>query len=392
MTAETPGTKEAGPGRLASTLLEKSALPPDWMPAYRAVPRDAFVPDRLWPGTAGGSRQGEVIDRNADPARWWETVYSDVPLTTQWDDGAHAGTDRGRSPTSSNSMPTMVFSMLDALGVRRGNRVLEVGTGTGWNAALLSYRLGPDNVVTVEVDPSVAEEARRHLAAAGLDPLSVVGDGARGYPDGAPYDRIIATCGISRLPYAWVEQAAEGAVIVAPWGPPYGGQGIVRLVVGEGGVALGPFVTSSSFMRLRDQRDAFPPTDRFPGAANRPGAASRRTTSLSPDDMGDWHHMFTLGVQVPDMFCRVEWGEAGACRLWLLDMGRTSWATADHVPGRTEFEVAEHGPRRLWSAAEDAMSWWRAQGEPRFERYGLTVTPYGQRVWLDSPDNPVPVR
>nr|WP_206323678.1 methyltransferase domain-containing protein [Streptomyces sp. HNM0574] len=387
-----PGANEAGPGGLASVLRDKGALTSAWMPAYRAVPRDAFVPDRLWPGTAGGNRQGEVIDRNTDPARWWERVYSDVPLTTQWDDGAHPGTDKGRSPTSSNSMPKMVFSMLDALGVERGHRVLEVGTGTGWNAALLAYRLGPENVVTVEVDPAVAEEARRRLAAAGLNPLTVVGDGAQGCPDGAPYDRVIATCGISTVPYAWVEQAAEGAVIVAPWGPPYGGQAVARLRVGEDGVAMGPFVMSSAFMRLRDQRDTFPPTDAFPGVANRPSPASRRTTALSPDDMGDWHHMFTLGVQVPDLFCRVERCEKGAYRLWLLDTGRTSWARADYVPARTEFEVAEYGPRRLWSEAEAVMSWWREKGEPRFERYGLTVTPRGQHVWLDSPDNPVPVR
>lgn len=385
-------TKEVGPGGLASVLLEKGALTLDWLPAYRAVPRDAFVPGRLWPGTAGGNRQGEVIDRNTDPARWWGKVYSDVPLTTQWDDGAHTGTDKGRSPTSSNSMPKMVFSMLDALSVERGNRALEIGTGTGWNAALLAYRLGPDNVVTVEVDPAVAEEARRRFAEVDLTPVSVVGDGTQGHAEGAPYDRIIATCGISRVPYAWVEQAAEGAVIVAPWGPPYGGQAVVRLKVGEGGVAMGSFVMSSAFMRLRDQRDTFPPTDAFPGAANWPSTASRRTTPLSPDDMGAWHHMFTLGVQVPDMFCRVEWGKDGAYRLWLLDMGCTSWATADYEHGRTEFEVAQYGPRHLWSEAEAVMSWWREQGEPRFARYGLTVTAHGHRVWLDSPDNPVPVR
>ncbi|MGP3987992.1 methyltransferase domain-containing protein [Streptomyces sp. 3N207] len=332
-----------------------------------------------------------MIDRSTDPAGWWGKVYSDVPLTTQWDDGAHTGNSKGRTPTSSNSMPKMVFAMLDALSVERGNRVLEVGTGTGWNAALLSYRLGPDNVVTIEVDPAVADEARRRFTATELTPLSVVGDGAQGYPDGAPYDRIIATCGISRVPYAWVEQARTGGLVVAPWGPPYGGQAVARLQAGEGGIASGPFVMSSAFMRLRDQRDQFPPTASFPGAADWPAEGERRTTALSPDDMGDWHHMFTLGVQVPDLFCRVECGQGGAYRLWLLEMSGQSWATADYEHGRTAYEVVESGPRRLWAEAEAVMSWWREQGEPRFERYGLTVTPHGQRVWLDHPRNPVPV-
>ncbi|MFI8854050.1 methyltransferase domain-containing protein [Streptomyces sp. NPDC053499] len=392
MTEAEPSTKGAGPEGLASVLLEKGVLTSDWLPAYKAVPRDAFVPDRLWPGTAGGNRQGEVIDRNTDPALWWAKVYSDVPLTTQWDDGAHTGSGKGRIPTSSNSMPKMVFAMLEALSVERGDRVLEVGTGTGWNAALLAYRLGSDNVVTVEVDPAVAAEARRRFAATGLTPLSVIGDGARGHPQAAPYGRLIATCGISRVPYAWVEQTRIGGLIVAPWGPPYGGQAVARLRVGEDGVASGPFVMSSAFMRLRDQRDRFPATASFPGAADWPGDGQRRTTALSPDDMGDWHHMFTLGVQVPDLFCRVEWRQGGAYRLWLLEMSGQSWATADYEHGRTAYEVVESGPRRLWSEAEAVMEWWRGQGEPRFEQYGLTVTPQAQRVWLGHPDNPVPVR
>ncbi|MDJ1137711.1 protein-L-isoaspartate(D-aspartate) O-methyltransferase [Streptomyces iconiensis] len=282
-------------------------------------------------------------------------------------------------------------------GDRRSNAA--VLPDTGWNAALLSYRLGQDNVVTVEVDPAVAAEGRRRFAGIGLVPLSVVGDGAQGYARRAPYDRIIATCGIARVPYTWVEQAREGAVIVAPWGPPYGGQAVARLRVGGDGVATGPFVASSAFMRLRDQRDRFPVTRTFPGAAQWPGEGTRRTTTLSPDDMGAWHHMFTLGVRVPDLFCRVERGEGGreggegAYRLWLLEMSGQSWATADYEDGRTEYEVVESGPRRLWAEAEAVMSWWREQGEPGFERYGLTVMPHGREtVWLDRPDNLVPVR
>ncbi|MCA6090921.1 hypothetical protein LE181_01860 [Streptomyces sp. SCA3-4] len=124
----------------------------------------------LWPGRASGTVQGDCTDRAIDPKAWWNKVYSDIPLTTQWDDGTHTGSGMGSSPASSNSMPTMVFSMLCALSVEPGNRVLEVGTGTGtgWNAALLAYRLGSDNVVTVEVDPANAKEARRRLKAVGL--------------------------------------------------------------------------------------------------------------------------------------------------------------------------------------------------------------------------------
>ncbi|GGX93437.1 methyltransferase domain-containing protein [Streptomyces hiroshimensis] len=390
MSAQEQAIEEAGPRRLASALMESGALTPDWLPAFEAVRRDGFVPDRLWPGRASGTVQGDCIDRSADPDAWWDSVYSDIPLTTQWDDGSHTGTGKGRSPTSSNSMPKMVFSMLGALSVEPGNEVLEVGTGTGWNAALLAHRLGPENVVTVEVDRAGADEARRRFGAFGLTPLSVVGDGAQGYEPRAPYDRIIATCSIAEVPYAWVGQSRPGAVIVAPWGPAYGGQGIVRLSVAEDGrTASGPFVMSSAFMRLRGQRETFPPRAAYPGS-DRPASGCRRVSPLSPDDMGDWIHMFTIGVCAPGLFCRVEKRDGGAYRLWLFDMAVTSWATADYEKGRTEFDVAESGPRRLWAEVEQVMDWWYANGRPGFGRYGLTVTPEGQSVWLDAPENVVP--
>ncbi|MGY1452146.1 methyltransferase domain-containing protein [Streptomyces sp. SS8] len=383
-------TVEAGPERLASTLLEKGALTADWLPAFHAVPRHLFVPEMIWPGRAGMNRQDDRVVRSQSPDLWWEAVYSDAPITTQWDDGAYTGPERGRTPTSSSSMPTMVFSMLADLGVRPGDRVLEIGTGTGWNAALLCHRLGDGHVVTVEVDEGVAAEARARLSAAGFSPRVVVGDGAEGYGEGAPYERIIATCSVGRVPARWLEQARPGAVIVAPWGPMYGGEGIVRLTVRDDGSASGPFTGSSAFMRLREQRRRLPPTSEYLGGREWPAGGAESTTTLSPDDVGDWIHMFAIGVQVPDLFCRVAGGPDGSYRLWLHDTGLTSWATADHERGRTEFRIVQAGPRRLWHELESAWRWWYRQGQPDFDRFGLTVDGHRHTVWLDSPDNPVP--
>lgn len=385
--------EEVGPDRLASRLMESGSLTSDWLPAFQAVPRDRFVPDVIWPGRAGMNRQDDRVIRSESPDLWWKAVYTDAPITTQWDDGAYEGPGRGRTPSCSNSMPTMVFSMLSALDLEPEHRVLEIGTGTGWDAALLCHRVGERNVVSVEVDEAIAQEARGRLSAAGFAPLVVVGDGTSGYGEGAPYDRIIATCSVGQIPSQWIGQAHPHAVIVAPWGPVYGGEAVARLTVDEGGTARGHFVGSSAFMRLRQQRKNLPPTRRFLDTTKWPLGAVRSTTALSPDDVGEWICMFAIGVQVPDLFCRVDWGEDGAYRLWLFDTGVTSWASADFVKGATEFEVAQAGPRRLWQELEAAHGWWDQQGRPGFERFGLTTRGGpSHEVWLDAPGNPVPVR
>ncbi|MFF1909159.1 methyltransferase domain-containing protein [Kitasatospora sp. NPDC058218] len=382
---------EAGRTRLASALIANGSLTTDWLAAYNAAPRHLFVPDTIWPGQADGVRQGEAVDRETDPAAWWAAVHSDVPLTTQWDDGNHTGADRGTMPTSSNSMPTMVFSMLAALDVEDGHRVLEIGTGTGWNSALLAHRVGSENIVTVEVDEGSAADAQRRLAHAGYAPTSVVGDGSEGYAKAAPYDRVIATCSVGRVPHSWVEQARPGAVIVAPWGPEYGGEALIRLTVGDDGTASGRFVGSSAFMRLRRQRSARPNSLTYLSSP-RPADGIRSTTGLSPEDIGGWLEMFAIGIQVPRAFPLTERYDDGSYTLWLHDTAVTSWATIDWEPGCTAYEVVQSGPRRLWDEVEAARHWWDGQGRPAFDRFGLTVTPDSHTTWLNSPDNPVPLQ
>jgi hypothetical protein len=221
----------------------------------------------------------------------------------------------------------------------------------------------------------------------------VVGDGTVGYGRRSPYDRIIATASVGNVPSQWIGQAHPGAIIVAPWGPVYGGEAVARLVVDQDGAASGRFIGSSAFMRLRQQRKSLPPFDQFLDPAEWPLAAAMSKTCLSPDDVGDCICMFAIGVQVPDLFCRVTYGEDGSYRLWLFDTGVTSWATADYAKSRTEFEVTQAGERNLWEELEGAYSWWHQQGRPGFERFGLTTRGGpAYEVWLDDLANPVPVR
>ncbi|MGH3925597.1 MAG: hypothetical protein ACRDTT_22525 [Pseudonocardiaceae bacterium] len=112
------------------------------------------------------------------PGQWRELAVGDDFVITQVDDGNPVGGDVGDLITSSVSMPRMVALMLKHLDVHGGERVLEIGTGTGWNAALLAHRLGADCVTTIEVDPQVGTRAKKAPSDAGFgDVIVITGDG-----------------------------------------------------------------------------------------------------------------------------------------------------------------------------------------------------------------------
>ena len=124
----------------------------------------------------------------------------------------------GGTPLSSASQPAMVAAMLEALRVGPGHRVLEVGAGTGYNAALLGALVQPGGeVVTVELEADLADRAAAALAETGVERVRVVrGDGAEGFPPGAPYDRVIVTAGAGAVRAAWPEQLVDGGRLVVP--------------------------------------------------------------------------------------------------------------------------------------------------------------------------------
>jgi protein-L-isoaspartate(D-aspartate) O-methyltransferase len=122
------------------------------------------------------------------------------------------------APISSASQPTMVASMLEALDVRPGHRVLEIGTGTGYNAALLALLTGEaGRVMSVELEEDLARRAQRAInAAIGPRVEVVIADGRMGYPAAAPFDRVVVTAGAGAVARAWAEQLAEGGRLLVP--------------------------------------------------------------------------------------------------------------------------------------------------------------------------------
>ena len=198
-------------GRLCSAAVEE---------AFRAVPRHLFLP-------------GVPLAR----------AYADEAVAVQAVDGV---------TTSSASQPSMMAIMLAQLDLRPGHRVLEVGAGTGYNAALMARLVGPQGrVVAVDIDSDLVEGADLHLAAAGVSDVELVcADGALGYPPGAPYDRIVLTVGSGVLRSEWIAQLAPGGRLLLPLAL-RGTQLSVALDLGDDGMLRSASVHSCAFVRLR---------------------------------------------------------------------------------------------------------------------------------------------
>ncbi|MFC4907586.1 methyltransferase domain-containing protein [Actinomadura gamaensis] len=369
--------------RLVAELTASGVLTPEWRAVFEAVPRHRFIPDTVW--VEDGDLL-EPVDRADDEAAWLALCYGDEAVITQVDDGVPAGPGRaGHQVTSSASQPGVVARMLVALEVEPGMDVLEIGTGTGWNAALLAERLGPDRVTSVEIDPALGERARRVLRREGYRVTVDVGDGASGHPDRAPFDRVIATVAAGRVPHAWAEQTRPGGRVLVPWATDFHNGALVSLTVGRDAVMRGRIVDNVAFMRLRDQRGKRASLVRDVREAD--GARHSFTRTHPSPVLGEYDASLAIGLRVPHCKLVVEFHDDRAYTAWLVDPWSGSWAALDVEPGAEKFPVRQSGERDLWQEVEDACRWWDRLDRPTADRWGLTVTGEGQYVWLDTEDH-----
>jgi protein-L-isoaspartate(D-aspartate) O-methyltransferase len=176
--------------------------------AFATVPRHLFVRsiynggDRV---TVGEPPAPDLLDK----------IYSDRSLMT------HVPSDEAGA-YSSSSQPSLVVKMLQALELEPGMRVLEIGAGTGYNAALIATITGAP-VTTIDVSAAVAAEAADALIRAQITGVTALhADGYLGHPDGGPFDRIIVTCGVTGVSPHWLDQLAPGGLALVPTA--HGGQ------------------------------------------------------------------------------------------------------------------------------------------------------------------------
>ena len=343
-----------------------------WIDAFLRVPRHAFLTRFFLP-----EGEGWVAVAKEDRG-WLRRVYSTNVLVTQLDDdskqwdAARSGGPVPGIPTSSSSMPSIMAIMLEELQLSDGQTVLEIGTGTGYNAALLCQRLGDANVSTVDIDPAIVEPAKRALAECGFQPDCVVSDGAQGLPSRAPFDRVLCTCAVSTIPLAWLEQTVPGGLIVTTLNRPIGA-GLVRIVAGEGATGQGRVLERDGrFMPLRADRLTHPAML----LAKHTGESGDVTPTQLPLDAvlsPSSRFEFYAGLELPNV---VALGDH-------LLHADGSWARHRTLDG--EHVVEQGGPRRLWDDVERAHGEWTALGQPSRDRFGITVTPEAQEFWLDSP-------
>ncbi|MDH6630053.1 protein-L-isoaspartate(D-aspartate) O-methyltransferase [Streptomyces sp. LBL] len=189
---DTRATPTADAERLRNALVDQlradgHARRPAVEHALRTVPRHVFVPEASL-----------------------EDAYTNAPV--------HIKYDTDGTSISCASQPGVVALMLDQLDAQPGERILELGAGTGYNAGLLAHLVGESgHVTTLDVDDDLVEGARAHLAAAEITNVeAVTRDGALGYAEGAPYDQIIATVGAHGVPNAWLHQLAPSGRLLVP--------------------------------------------------------------------------------------------------------------------------------------------------------------------------------
>jgi protein-L-isoaspartate(D-aspartate) O-methyltransferase len=330
--------------------------------AFRATPRLLFL-DRVW---LHSESTWLLVDPAHPTMEALRAVYSDRALTTHL-----AG--EGGVAVSSSSQPSLMAQMLEDLRLQRDLRVLEIGAGTGYNAALLAHVVG--SVVSLDVDAEVLADAQRHLEALpDRDVLLYHGDGREGYPAAAPFDRIQVTAATPDLEPAWLEQLAPDGLVMAPLDV---APGLSFLVCGTArrGVFDGRLTRAAYFLPLRDEAasgraagssDMIPPPDRLQAVASPWARWPERRQAVRRDFLPalgflGWLHGLTLahgnlpeggtGFGVADLVqgsaCWMGWNEWRVTGTEGHALGQRLWRTFldNGGPGPTEYRLraARHG-------------------------------------------------
>lgn len=373
---------------LAESLSAAGAVRDEaWHAAFQATPRHLFIP-RYWEQDSYGSPTTLVDGADAKHRNvWLDAIYQDRTLVTRWTESTATGPEI-RVITESAPAPSTLAVLLDRLDIDNGQRILEVGTGSGYGTALLSARVGADNVSSLGNDRGEVEHAAQALARAGHHPHVEVANGFNGLRSRAPYDRIIATRAVGHIPPAWIAQLAPGGRIVLPL---TFGRAVAVLDKIDGGEAVG--VIDGASLDLMTLSTADQPVsamnarlDQLVGSAT---ALHTGTTDIDPRELEDddvllWASLHLPGMEVLHALDNPQGRSIGTIVFAAEDRASVSHRATDNQL----FQVVQQG-RRPWDHVEAAIRAFRRAGRPARERLGIGARADGaaQRMWLDEPNS-----
>lgn len=346
--------------------------------ALLALPREVLMPQAYVRRSAFDERppRWDLLDWSepGDRAELLAVLYGGESVLIQHDGeplvGRPGGARSGGAITSMSTVMSLTASLLEELGLRPGQRVLDIGTGAGVTAAVACRICGDTGVVTLDRDRNVTEAAQARLGVLGYRPTVVSGNGEDGWPERAPYDRIFVSFALPYVPEALVDQLALGGVLlmhITTASPSWPALAVIsrgldgRIIsqlravefahrAGHGRKQL--FLSQEFRDRIETRR-----TD---------GAEARvfRSTEVPPPDeaRGFW---LALDALHPGLV-----RHRGVEDLAIGAPGGDSWMIArPDEPGT--WAVTVSGPRNIWAEMNDAAVRWRAAGEPEVYRLGL---------------------
>lgn len=351
--------------RHAESLANAVTLPASrWRHTIAITPRHEFVP-HWWESTDGG---WVARDGSADEEAWARMAYSDRSLVTEvaglHADHAQPGTEtRGRS-TSSSTLPSLVARMYDYTHALHGMDILDVGTGSGYGAALLATQFGDERVTTIDVDPYITKAAEERLGALGIRPTVVTADAADELPD--TYDRIVAMVSVRPIPAAWMRALRPGGRLVAV----IAGTSLIITATkysdndpDQPGWAIGRIEWErAAFMPARHAPGDYPSGGvRLAGIRDADGEETRRGRYPVLDVEEAWDVNSMLELAVPGIEHHYERGKDGRHTAWMIHPDG-SWARAtSYADGYPT--VHQAGPRRLWDELDTIRHYWVEHGE-----------------------------
>ncbi|MGC8817719.1 MAG: methyltransferase domain-containing protein [Candidatus Hadarchaeum sp.] len=328
--------------------------------AFRRVERHRLLESFFYPDPVQRKFREVNFDPENPELEILKLIYSDTPLVTRMVDGI---------PISSTSQPGLVAQMLEFLDLKPGQKVLEIGAGTGYTAALIYEIVGKEgHVITMDIQEDVVAQTQRLLRAAGYDRIEVIfGDGFHGYYKNAPYDRIVATVGCPDISLHWVEQLAPEGFMLIPLQHGIEGHNPLTRIWMEQEKILGKFVGPAGFMTAQgelalEQKVSF--------EVRRKLVKGQPTEEKPlPKPLRDWCNLSITRRSEFFLFASIVDGRAGWAGIFEPAKGACIL---------TEKTVLLYGDAEaLYAELVALASSWASFGRPGFEEWELEFVPKG---------------